>query len=193
MIRMLLALVSVLVLAGSAVSPTRGDSAGASNTPSALPVPPPVAPSPALPAPPLRPTIQPRRDQALINKLTPRVEIWRLNSNHPQIPARRSDRGNSDPAFVTGTEPVMIRLQFNPQAAGEKVTVIAARGILINPPQQVLTISAQGDCAFPAQLDERAMSGHLIIYCRNVRTVVPLVRARAAVVQAHEAQAEGRP
>ena len=153
--------------------------------------PPPVAPLPALPAPPPRPEVQPRRDQALINKLTPRVEIWRLDSNHPQIPARRSDRGNSDPAFVTGTNPVTIRLRFNPQAAGEQVTVIAARGILINPPQQVLTISAQGDCTFQAQLTEGASRGHLITYCKNVRTVVPLARAPLKVVEAWEAWEAG--
>ena len=86
----------------------------------------------------------------------------------------------------------MVRLQFNPQAAGEKVTVIAARGILMNPPEQVLTVSAQGDCVFEAQLTERALNGHLITYCRNVRTVVALQRARLAAVQAQEAQSRGR-
>jgi len=86
----------------------------------------------------------------------------------------------------------MIRLQFNPQSTGEKVTVIAARGILLNPPQQVLTVSAHGDCVFEAQLTQRALSGHLITYCRNVRTIVPLHRARLAVVQAQEAQSRGR-
>jgi hypothetical protein len=93
---------------------------------------------------------------------------------------------------VTGTEPVMIRLQYSRQSAGEKVTVIAARGIVLNPPEQVLTVSAQGDCVFEARLTERAQAGHLITYCRNVRTVVPLQRARSAVVQAQEAQSRGR-
>ena len=158
-----------------------------STTPVPQAVPPPVAPLPPLPAPPLRPAIQPRRDQALINKLTPRVEIWRPNSNHPQVPHRRSDRGNSDSAFVAGNAPVTIRLRFNPQAAGEQVTVLAARGILLNPPQQILTISAQGDCTFQAQLLESASSGHLITYCKNVRTVVPLARAPLSVVEAWEA------
>jgi hypothetical protein len=88
---------------------------------------------------------------------------------------------------VIGTDPVTIRLRFNPQAAGEQVTVIAARGILLNPPQQVLTISAQGDCTFQAQLTEEVSSGHLITYCKNVRTVVPLVRAPLKVVEAGEA------
>ena len=179
---------SVLLTVGLlAVAVVPSARSSAENAVSPLPVPPPVAPLPALPAPPLRPTIQPRRDQALINKLTPRVEIWRPNSNHPQIPARRSNRGNSDPAFITGANPVTIRLRFNPQAAGEHVTVIAARGILLNPPQQVLTISGQGDCTFQAQLTEGVSRGHLITFCKNVRTVVPLVRAPLKVVEAWEA------
>jgi hypothetical protein len=94
---------------------------------------------------------------------------------------------------VSGTNPVTIRLRFNPQAAGEQVTVIAARGILLNPPQQVLTISAQGDCTFQAQLTEGASRGHLIAYCKNVRTVVPLVRAPLKVVEAWEAGNGGQP
>jgi hypothetical protein len=87
----------------------------------------------------------------------------------------------------------MVRLRFDPRSAGEKVTVIAARGIVLQPPQQILTVSPQGDCVFQAHLAERAPSGHLITYCRNVRTVVPLVRARSAVVQAYEAQTGDQP
>lgn len=98
-----------------------------------------------------------------------------------------------DPAFVTGTEPVTVKLQFDPLSAGEQVTVIAARGILLVPPQQVLTISAAGDCTFLAQLVTGAPRGHLITYCKNVRTVVPLQRAPLAVVQAAEAQSGGGP
>src|SRR5438876_5434747 len=107
-------------------------------TPLPLPVPPPVTSLPPLPAPPLRPTLQPlaHRDIAEIQRLTPRVEIWRPNSTRPQIPARRSDRGKMDTAFATGNEPMTIRLQFDPRSASEKVTVVAARGISLDPPAQ---------------------------------------------------------
>jgi hypothetical protein len=153
-----------------------------------------VASAPQSPVvPSSRPEIQPRRDLALIQRLTPRVEIWRPNSNRPQIATRRTEHGSSDPAFVSGTELVTVRLRFSPQSAGEKVTVIAGRGVVFEPPQQILTVSAQGDCAFQVQLAERAPGGHLITYCRNLRTVVPLVRARSAVIQAREAQAGGQP
>jgi hypothetical protein len=152
-------------------------------TPVPMPVPPPVNSAPLLPAPPLSPGIQPKRDPGLIQRLTPRVEIWRPGSNYPQIPTRRSDKGNSDPSFVTGPELVTIRLRFNPQSAGEQVTIAAGRGLVIDPPQQVLTLSAQGDCAFLAHLEPDAPRGHLIIYCKNVRTVVPLVRAPLSVVE----------
>ena len=163
------------------------------NSPAPVVVPPPLAAVPPLPAPPLRPVITPRRDPALIQRLTPRVEVWRSTGDRPQIPVRRNERGNMDPALVMGTEPVTIRLQFDARSAGEHVTVIATRGILPDPPHQVLTISAQGDCAFAAQLSAGAPRGHLITYCKNVRTVVPLQRAPLAAVQAWETQSGGRP
>jgi hypothetical protein len=148
---------------------------------------------PVLPAPRLLPTITPRRDPALIQRLTPRVEVWRSNGDRPQIPVRRNERGNIDPALVTGTEPVTIRLRFDPRSAGEQVTVIAARGVLLDSPQTVLTISPRGDCTFAAQLSAGAPRGQLITYCKNVRTMVPLQRAPLSAVQAWETQSGGRP
>jgi len=98
-----------------------------------------------------------------------------------------------DPALVTGTAAVTIRFQFDPRSAGEQVTVIAARSILLNPPQQVLTISRSGDCGFSAQLMPGASRGHLITYCKNVRTVVSLQRAPLSAVEALEGQSGGPP
>lgn len=187
-----LRLICAALVFGVGVANLPAQSASVNST-APMAVPPPGPVSSPLPAPPVRPEVQPRSDRALIQRLTPRVEIWRPNSNRPQIPARRSDRGQSDAAFVNGTELVLIRLQFNPQSVGEKVTVIAARGILLDPPQQVLTISAQGDCVFQARLLEKAQRGHLITYCKNVRTVVPLTRAPLAAIQALEARGGGRP
>ena len=165
----------------------------ATSNPVPKPVPSPVTPSPSLPTPPLSPAIQPRTNPGLIQRLTPRVEIWRPGSNYPQIPTRRSDKGNSDQSFVTGPELVTIRLRFNPQSAGEQVTIAAGRGVVIDPPQQVLTLSSQGDCAFLAHLEPDAPRGHLIIYCKNVRTVVPLVRAPLSVVEKSQALSGGHP
>ena len=86
-----------------------------------------------------------------------------------------------------------IRLQFDPRSASEKVTVVAARGISLDPPAQVLTVSTRGDCTFTAQLAEGAARGHILIRCKMVKTVVPVTRASLATVQAEEARTGGRP
>ena len=79
----------------------------------------------------------------------------------------------TDPAFVTGTNPMTLRLQFNPTAAGERVVVTAANGFSLNPPEQVLTVSFRGDCQISGQLAEGASRGHILIRCKMVKTVVP--------------------
>jgi hypothetical protein len=98
-----------------------------------------------------------------------------------------------DQALVTGGEPVTIRLQFNPRAAGERITVIGARGLLLDPPEQVLTVSASGECIVAVQLVQGAPRGHLLVYCKMIKTVVPLTRATLARVQAEETRTGGRP
>lgn len=176
-----------------AVSPTELEAQSAGSEPSPMPVPPPVTPLPPLPRPPEPPAARPlsRPDVAEIQRLTPRVEIWRANGQRPQVPMRRRER--MEQALVTGTEPATIRLQFNPRAAGERITVIGARGLLLDPPEQVLTVPASGECLVTAQLVQGAPRGHLLVYCKMIKTVVPLSRAPIARVQAEEARTGGRP
>ena len=157
-----------------------------------VPVPPPPNPLP-IPPPPLRPVLQPlaRPDVAETLRLTPRIEVWRPNAAQPQVPARH--RQVTGPAFVTGTDAMTLRLQFNPTAAGERVVVIAADGFSLNPPEQVLTVSSRGDCQISGRLAEGASRGHILIRCKMVKTVVPVTRASLATVQAEEARTGGRP
>lgn len=173
---------------------TRAEPSGARATPVPVVVPPPVDSRPPLPRPPIQALARPlaRPDVAEIQRLTPRVEIWRPAGQRPQVPSRHS-AVNLDAAFVTGSEPVTLRLQFNPTAAGERVAVMAARGIILDPPEQVLTVSARGDCSIAAQLQPTAGSGHLIVRCRMIRTVVQIARAPLAIVQAEEERTGVRP
>lgn len=164
---------------------------GPANQPAPAAVPPPVTPASALPMPPLRPIIQPlnRPDVAEIQALTPRVEIWRLNGQLPQVPARATKA--LERALVTGNDPVTVRLQFGRRMAGQQITVIAANGIVLDAPEQVLTISAAGDCTFAARLESGAPRGHLIVNSKMIRTIVPLSRASLARVQAEETRTGG--
>jgi hypothetical protein len=189
---MITKLVLLVVLAcGVGVAGLRAQAVDATSTPAPIPVPPPPNPLPVLAAPPLRPLVQPlaRPDVGEIQRLTPRIEIWRPNALRPQTAARRDWR--TDRVFVTGSEPVTVRIRFDPGVAGERVLVIAANSFSINPPEQTLTVSPRGDCAVTGQLAEGASRGQITIRCKMVTTVVPIAWASAARVQAQEERTGG--
>ena len=119
-------------------------------------------------------------DPEAVEMAKPQVEIWRDGSEWPQIPARTSNR--LDKAYVTGTEPVWLRAQFNPAAAGKRVLVRPGRGIAIVGTGTALTISSSGECLVQAQLAEGFDRSHLIFYCDGIKTVLPVVRAPLATV-----------
>jgi hypothetical protein len=110
----------------------------------------------------------------------PEVEIWREESQSPQIPERRYNQ--LEQAYVTGTAPVVLRVQFSPLVAGKTVYVKPCRGIALVPEVAAMTVSATGECIVSVQLAERLARSHIIFYCEGVKTVLPVVRASLAVV-----------
>lgn len=156
--------------------------------PAEVAVAPPPDPEPSIapPPPPFIETVVPGLpDQAELELLKPDVEIWRQESQSPQVPARQINRLQQ--AFVTGTEPVTLRVQFNPAAAGKQVFVRPGRGLSIGTNDAVLTVSTAGECLVTAQLDEGVDRSHIIFYCGGVKTVLPVSRASlATVIQAEE-------
>lgn len=172
-------------------SPTAGSTASPAPFPSFTP--PLPNPLPSLSPPRLPPTLRPvsRPDTAEVQRLTPQVQIWRAQALLPQIPQRR---GNVvEPTYVTGTEPVALRLQFDRRAAGEKLLVIPAKGVVLSPPDSVLTVSSTGECIVSVQLVEGAYRGHIIFYCHAVKTIVPVYRASLSKVLRQETATGGRP
>jgi hypothetical protein len=147
-----------------------------------LDVPPPdPEPSIAPPPPPVIETVVPGLpDPAQVELLKPDVEIWRQQSESPQVPARQINR--LDQAFVTGTEPVTLRVQFNPAAAGKHVYVRPGRGLSVGINDGMLTVSSAGECLVTAQIDEGVSQSHIIFYCEGVKTVLPVRRASLATV-----------
>lgn len=118
----------------------------------------------------------------------PEVEIWRNGSLNPQIPSRQLNRLKA--AYITGTEPVWLRVQFDPLAGGKKVFVKPS-GITLDLPVAMMTISQSGECLFLAQLEENVFEGHIIFYCEGVKTVLPVLRASLAKVEEKEAESGG--
>src|SRR4051812_10215573 len=128
-----LALVAGMLFAAIGLLRLAAESAAAA---AAVAVPPPLNPLPPLPLPPVQAIVQPlgRPDVPEIERLTPRVEIWRAPGQRPQIPGGRGKK-KTDSALRTGTEPVTVRLRFDPRVAGQRVVVIAGNGFSFSPPQ----------------------------------------------------------
>jgi hypothetical protein len=139
----------------------------------------------APPPPPVTEPVGGLPDPAEVELVQPDVEIWRQESESPQVPARRSNR--LDQAFVTGTAPVTLRVQFSPAAAGKRVYVRPGEGLSIDANGAALTVSPAGDCLIAAQLAEGVSRSHINFYCEGVKTVLPVVRAAlSTVIQAEE-------
>ena len=123
-------------------------------------------------------------DPAEMELAEPDIEIWRPEGESPQVPMRSSNR--LDNAYVTGTEPVWLRVQFDPLAAGKIVFLKPGRGITLQPPEAVLTIPPSGECLVLATLAPGLARSHVIFYCEGVKTVLPVVRASLETVMAAE-------
>lgn len=72
------------------------------------------------------------------------VEVWREESESPQMPARQGPQ--FDRALVTGTEPVLVHLQFSALAAGKSVIVRPGPGVTVDPPETEFHVAANGEC-----------------------------------------------
>ncbi|HKP03957.1 MAG TPA: hypothetical protein VJU77_11445 [Chthoniobacterales bacterium] len=140
----------------------------------------PIAPPP----PPVTEIPLPAPDPAELVLAQPSVEVWRAGSESPQVPPRQFNK--LDVAYVTGTEPVWLRVQFDPAAAGKTVYVKPSRGITLNPPMSQMTISGTGECLFLAQVPEDFTRSHIIFYCEGIKTVLPVVRASLEKVEEME-------
>jgi hypothetical protein len=153
-------------------------------------VPPPVVETAVAPPPPVVETpVTGLPAPAETEFLKPDVEVWRPEGELPQIPGRRPNQ--LEQAYITGTEPVWLRVQFDPLAAGKRVYVRPGTGVTIGNADAVLTVTPSGECLLSAQLDENFPRGHIIFYCDGVKTVLPLVRASLPKVQENEALTGG--
>jgi hypothetical protein len=158
--------------------------------PQALDVPAPQ-PEAELPPPPVPPTLSfvPGATGESLEKGTEEIEVWREESISPQMPAKH--RAQFDKTYVTGTDPVLVRLQFDARAAGKTVIVRPDPGASVIPPETKFQIGPTGECIISVALAANCQMSRVNVYCDGVRTPLPLARAPLAVVEAHEALTEG--
>lgn len=150
-------------------------------------VPPPATESAIAPPPPatLEVPLPGIPDPADLERAKPDVEIWRPQSEWPQVPARRSNK--LDLTYVSGTEPATLRVQFDPLLAGKSVYIRPGLGITLNPPAVTLTVPANGEIIIVALIAEGRDRSHITFYCEGVKTVLPVMRAPVPVIiQAEE-------
>lgn len=185
-------------------SPSPGSAPAILNPPTTAPVPR-VNPTPAFIAPPPHPEppiptrVSPpiampsgRPDPAVIRALTPDVEVWRTGGSRPQLPIRNGDHFNR--VYVTGNQPTLLRLQFDPSVRGKSVAVSRGKGVRLAPPEQVLKVKPNGECVVSVFLQEGVQRSHVSFYCEGLTTALPLVRATESVVEANEdSNGGGRP
>jgi hypothetical protein len=126
---------------------------------------------------------------AEIQQVTPLVEVWRANAQAPQVPARRGR--HLEQAFIAGAEPVMLRLQFHPLAAGKYVLVRAGKGTILEVPNEILRIQPTGECIVALRLEESTPRGHVTFYCEGLTTTLSLARATPEFVAARETTVGG--
>jgi len=150
-------------------------------------VPPPVAETAIAPPPPqvVETPVAGQPDPAETELVTPDVEVWRPEGELPQVPERLANQ--LEQAYIAGTEPVWLRVQFDRLAAGKRVYVRPGTGVTIGSADAILTVSSSGECLLSAQLDDNFPRGHIIFYCEGVKTVLPLVRASLPKVEENEA------
>jgi hypothetical protein len=146
------------------------------------PPPPPIPPAPN-PPPPVLPPVVPEIARASGASDPPQwqtwqVEVWTNDSTTPQRPARRGHR--FELAYVNVTEPALVRLQFQPAAAGRIVIVRPGPGITIDPPETELTIGATGEYVVSVSLAGSFKQSDITIYCVGARITLPLARTSPA-------------
>ena len=157
---------------------------------SPIPVPPPKK-LPVLPGLGLPKSVKAvsRPDPAEIQRLTPRLQIWRATGLVPQTPSRHHDV--LEYVYVPDGERATVLLQFDRRAAGERITVVPAGGLVLSSPEPSVTVSTNGECIVTVQLAEGVSRSHIIFYCGAVKTILPIARASLAKVVQQEA-ATGR-
>ena len=117
------------------------------------------------------------------------VEVWTNNSTTPQRPARRGHR--FELTYVTSTEPALVRLKFQPVAAGQSVIVKPGPGVTVEPPQRELAIEANGECLLSVSLTGSFRESDITIYYVGNRITLPLARALSAPVATTKSATKG--
>jgi hypothetical protein len=100
------------------------------------------------------------------------------------VPARRGHYVAE--AYVSDSNPVLVRLQFDPAARGSGVFVRPGRNAVLDSNPTNLRINGAGECLVTLHLADGADTGHVAFHCAGLMTTVSLTRASESRVLANE-------
>jgi hypothetical protein len=88
--------------------------------------------------------------------------------------------------YLSGAETVTVRLRFHPLSHGKAVLVRAARGIILNPPGELLSVPTDGQCLVSISLDPETTQSHVSFTCEGLTTTLVVARTTPEIVAAKE-------
>jgi hypothetical protein len=89
-------------------------------------------------------------------------------------------------AYVSDSTPVLVRLQFDPSARGNRVFVRPGQNALVDSNLENLRINGAGECHVTLHLAEGADTGHVAFHCAGRMTTVSLTRTSESKVVGRE-------
>jgi hypothetical protein len=95
-------------------------------------------------------------------------------------------------AYVADSNPVLVRLQFDPAARGNRVFARPSRNALLDSNPANLRINGAGECLVTLHLADGADAGHVAFHCAGRMTMVSLIRSAESKVSASENAGGGR-
>jgi hypothetical protein len=149
-------------------------------------------PDPLLPPPPEPEIASPVPNESEpVERTASEVQVWREESVSPQMPIRLGAR--FDQTYVIGSEFIMVRILFDPRAAGKTVIVKPGAGVAVDPPDTEFYVDATGECLVSVALYPHFLQSNISVYCDGRRTTLPLSRASLETVEAIEEATEAQP
>lgn len=122
-----------------------------------------------------------------IERVIPKIEIWRPGSNVPQLPNGRFQKSRRlVSVLLAGDQPVMVRLRFHPLSKGKMVLARAARGVSLHPAEETFRIPVDGQFVLSLSLHPGMTESHVSFTCEGLTTTLVLTRTSVDNVSARE-------
>lgn len=84
--------------------------------------------------------------------------------------------------LISGIEPVTVVLRFDASLANKNIEIKATRSLIVAPAGQAMRLAPTAEAMLQVALQPEHTRGEITFYAGNVTTVLPVMRAPAALV-----------